>query len=345
MTPAPGADPAVVGPYLARVLDEPGWRDCTVEVIPGGRSNLTYLVSGRAGSVVLRRPPLRAVRPTAHDVAREHRVLSALAGTAVPVPAPVHLCTDPGVLGAPFYVMQRVDGVIARSSLPEGYADSPAERVAMTHGLVDVLADLHEVDPAAVGLTGFGRPDGYLGRQLRRWLGEWEALRDADRPTVDVLAAELAGRLPDAPSGPVVHGDYRLDNVVLDPADPGRVAAVLDWEMSTLGDPLADLGLLVVYWQQDRGGDAAVVTPSVTALPGFPSRAEVVERYAARTGRDVSSLPWYVGFGFFKLAVVVAGILARHRAGAMADNTDDGLAGVIEPLAESGRAALAASQL
>jgi aminoglycoside phosphotransferase (APT) family kinase protein len=334
-----------VGPYLARVLHEPGWRDCTVEVVAGGRSNLTYVVSGPAGSVVLRRPPLRAVRPTAHDVAREHRVLSALAGTAVPVPVPIHLCTDPGVLGAPFYVMQRVDGVIARGALPEGYADSPADRVAMTHGLVDVLADLHAVDPAAVGLTGFGRPDGYLARQLRRWLGEWEALRDADRPAVDALAAELAGRLPGAPSGPVVHGDYRLDNVVLDPADPGRVAAVLDWEMSTLGDPLADLGLLVVYWQQGRADDVAVVTRSVTALPGFPSRAEVVERYAARTGRDVSALPWYVGFGFFKLAVVVAGILARQKAGAMADNTDDGLAGVIEPLAESGLAALTASQL
>jgi aminoglycoside phosphotransferase (APT) family kinase protein len=162
---------------------------------------------------------------------------------------------------------------------------------------------------------------------------------------VDALAAELSERLPAAPAGPVVHGDYRLDNVVLDPADPGRVAAVLDWEMSTLGDPLADLGLLVVYWQQDERPGAPVVTPSVTALPGFPGRLDVVERYAARTGRDVSALPWYVGFGYFKLAVVVAGIVARHRAGAMADNTDDGLAGLIEPLAGGGREALAAPHL
>ena len=294
---------------------------------------------------MLRRPPLRAVRPTAHDMTREHRVLSALVGTAVPVPRPLHLCTDPDVLGAPFYVMQRVDGVIARGSLPPGYADTPAERAAMTAALVDVLADLHAVDPAAVGLAGFGRPDGYLARQLRRWLGEWQALRDADRPAVDALAAELADRLPDAPGGPVVHGDYRLDNVVLDPADPGRVTAVLDWEMSTLGDPLADLGLLLVYWQQGRAGDAAVVTPSVTALPGFPSRGDVVARYAGRTGRDVSALPWYVAFGFFKLAVVVAGILARHRAGAMADNSDGGLARVIDPLADSGRAALSRPDL
>ncbi len=341
-TPAPGADPAVVGPYLARVLSDPGWRDCSVELIAGGRSNLTYAVTAPAGTLVLRRPPLRAVRPSAHDVAREHRVLSALAGTAVPVPTPVHLCTDPEVLGAPFYLMQRVEGVVARESFPPGYAQTPAERVAATHALVDVLADLHAVDPAAVGLTGFGRPDGYLARQLRRWLGEWEALREADLPVVDALAAELARGLPaGAPSGPVVHGDYRLDNVLLDPADPGRVAAVLDWEMSTLGDPLADVGLLLVYWQQGRPADAPAVTRSVTGLPGFPTRDEVVQRYAARTGRDVSALPWYVGLGFFKLAVVVVGIVARARAGAMADDTGAALADVIEPLAEYGREALA----
>ena len=312
-------------------------------LIAGGRSNLTYAVTSAAGSLVLRRPPLRAVRPTAHDVAREHRVLSALAGTPVPVPRPVHLCTDPGVLGAPFYLMQRVDGFFVRDTFPAGYADAPADRVAITDALVDVLAELHAVDPAAVGLAGFGRPEGYLARQLRRWRGEWEALRDADRPAVDALAAALTERLPDSPGGPVVHGDYRLDNVMLDPADPGRVVAVLDWEMSTLGDPLADLGLLAVYWQQGLPPGAPVITSSVTALPGFPTRSEVVERYAARTGRDVSALPWYVGFGFFKLAVVVAGIVARHRAGAMADNTDDGLSGLIEPLTEGGRAALAGS--
>ena len=336
----PGADPGVVGPYLAGALGDPGWADCTVEVVAGGRSNLTYVVTSPAGEVVLRRPPLRAVRPTAHDMAREHRVLTGLAGTAVPVPRPLHLCTDPAVLGAPFYVMQRVHGVIARGALPAGYADSPAERVAMTEGLVDVLADLHAVDPAAAGLGDFGRPDGYLARQARRWSGEWQALRDADRPAVDALAAELSRSVPSAPSGPVVHGDYRLDNVVLDPAEPGRVAAVLDWEMSTLGDPLADLGLLLVYWRQADDLGRPGITPSVTGLPGFPTRAEVARRYAERTGRDVSALPWYVAFGFFKLAVVVAGIAARQRAGAMADNTDAGLADAIEPLAEAGRAAL-----
>lgn len=339
----PGADPAVVGPYLARVLDDPGWADSAVEVVAGGRSNLTYFVTSPAGEVVLRRPPLRAVRPTAHDMAREHRVLSGLAGTAVPVPRPLHLCTDTEVLGAPFYVMERVRGVIARGALPPGYAETETERTAAADALVDVLADLHAVDPAAVGLGDFGRPDGYLARQARRWSGEWQALRDADRPAVDELAGRLAASVPEAPSGPVVHGDYRLDNVVLDPADPGRIAAVLDWEMSTLGDPLADLGLLLVYWRQGR--DDPGVTPSVTGLPGFPTRAQLVERYAARTGRDVAALPWYVGFGFFKLAVVVAGIAARQRAGAMADNTDDRIGDAIDPLAAAGLDALGGTVL
>jgi len=334
----PGADPRVVGPYLARELGDGRWQKPTVEIVVGGRSNLTYYVSSPAGSVVLRRPPLRAVRPTAHDMTREHRVLSALHRTAVPVPRPLLLCADPDVLGAPFYVMERVDGVIARDHLPEGYAP-PARRPAMTDALVDVLADLHDVDPAAVGLEGFGRPDGYLDRQLRRWAGEWQALRTGDEPPgVDALAAELVAKVPREPSGPVVHGDYRLDNVVLDPADPTRVAAVLDWEMSTLGDPLADLGLLLVYWQPAPG---TVVTPSVTSLPGFPGRSALVERYATRRDVDPSALPWYVALGCFKLAVVVAGIVARQRAGAMVDNTDDGLGARIGPLAEAGLSALA----
>ena len=337
----PGADPRVLGPYLARQLDDARWAAPTVEVVAGGRSNLTYYVSSPAGSVVLRRPPLRAVRPTAHDMTREHRVISALHGTAVPVPRPLLLCTDPDVLGAPFYVMERVDGVIARDRLPDGYAP-PERRPALTDALVDVLADLHDVDPAAVGLAGFGRPDGYLDRQLRRWAGEWQALRAGDDlPGVDALAEELVAKVPREPSGPVVHGDYRLDNVVLHPTDPTRVAAVLDWEMSTLGDPLADLGLLLVYWQPAPG---TVVTPSVTSQPGFPPRSALVSRYAARRDVDLAALPWYVALGCFKLAVVVAGIVARQRAGAMVDNTDDGLGARIGPLAEAGRSALAGDE-
>jgi aminoglycoside phosphotransferase (APT) family kinase protein len=347
-----GAEPSVVGPYLERVLDDPAWRDCEVGLVTGGRSNLTYLVTCPSGTLVLRRPPLRAVRPTAHDMAREYRVLRALTGTPVPVPTPVHLCEDTAVLGAPFYVMERVDGVIARPGLPDGYATEPAQRAAIADTLVDVLADLHAVDPAGVGLADFGRPDGYLARQVRRWVTQWDGWRDRDRPDLDQLAAALAERLPRHPSGPVVHGDYRLDNVVLDRSDPGRIAAVLDWEMSTLGDPLADLGLLLVYWTQadDELAEQAWVVPRVTALPGFPRRTDVVRRYAERSGRDVSDLAWYVAFGFFKLAVVVAGIAARERAGAMVSATDgdgarggaagDALAAVIDPLVARGRAVL-----
>jgi aminoglycoside phosphotransferase (APT) family kinase protein len=341
-----GADAGVVGRYVARVQSEPAWLDSRVEVISGGRSNLTYAVTSSAGELVLRRPPLRAVRPTAHDMVREYRVLTALAGTAVPVPATVHLCTDPDVLGAPFYLMERVSGVIARGSLPPGYAEEPAERAAVAHGLLDVLADLHAVSPAEVGLADFGRPDGYRERQLRRWVGEWEALRDQERPDLDRLAADLATAVPDGASGSIVHGDYRLDNVVLHPERPGEVRAVLDWEMSTLGDPLADLGLLLVYWRQgkdDRLGGTAI--PSVTALPGFPSRRQVADRYAERTGRDISPLPWYVAFGFFKLAVVVVGILARQRAGAMTGDVASGVAATIDGLVAGGRRALDTADL
>ncbi|HEX5493128.1 MAG TPA: phosphotransferase family protein [Mycobacteriales bacterium] len=331
-----------MGPYLAGVLDEPSWRDCVVDLITGGRSNLTYTVTCPAGSLVLRRPPLAAVRPTAHDMGREFRVLRALAGSAVPVPRPLHLCVDPAVLGAPFYLMERVDGVVARPTLPDGYAPRPADRAAMAEALVATLADLHAVDPAEAGLADFGRPEGYLARQVRRWVTQWEGWRDRDRPDLDLLAARLAERVPAGPSGPVVHGDYRLDNVMFDPADPTRIAAVLDWEMSTLGDPLADLGLLLVYWSQadDEPLGGPAVVPAVTALPGFPNRAEVVSSYLRRTGRDGDDLAWYMAFGFFKLAVVVAGISARERAGAMVGSADDPPARAIEPLVRRGQEVL-----
>ena len=332
----------VVGPYLASALADERWSQCTVELIAGGMSNLTYVVSSAAGDVVLRRPPTSSVLPTAHDMAREHRVLSGLAGTAVPVPRTLALCGDPAVLGAPFYVMEKVDGVIVSKGLPPGFADTAEDRTALAWGLVDVLADLHAVDPVAVGLGDFGRPGGFLERQVRRWTRQWEASRDQDRPLLDGLAAELTASVPDSPSGPLVHGDYRLDNCLLDPDEPGRIRAVLDWEMSTLGDPLADVGLLLVYWQQhDDAVPRPTVTPPITGLPGFPSRRAVAARYAERSGRDISALPWYVAFGFFKLAVIVTGIVARVRAGAMAGKGDAKVASLVDPLAALGRAALA----
>jgi aminoglycoside phosphotransferase (APT) family kinase protein len=340
-----GADPGIVGPYLATVLAGPAWAECEVGLISGGKSNLTYLVASDAGRVVLRRPPLGHTLPTAHDVAREYKVIAALAGTPVPVPRALHLCTDLSVLGAPFLVMEYVAGPIARDGMPAGYAEAPEQRREIADALVDTLAALHAVEPAAVGLTDFGRPDGYLRRQVSRWGRQWEATPSQPLPALDALAAVLAERIPDGVSGPIVHGDFRLDNTVLDPDQPGRIAAVLDWEMSTLGDPLADLGLMLVYWTQaddDGVRRAATLVSQTTRLPGFPTRAEVAARYAATSGRDLTELPWYVAFGCFKLAVVAAGVVARAEAGAMVGEGFAGLGDALVPLVELGHETLRA---
>jgi aminoglycoside phosphotransferase (APT) family kinase protein len=337
----PGADAAVVGPYLAGVLGDAAWQQSDVELISGGKSNLTYRVTSAAGTVVLRRPPLSTVLPTAHDMVREHRVISALVGTDVPVPRTLHLCTDESVLGAPFYVMSEVDGHIVRGTLPPGYATKTTDRQQMSDALLDVLAALHAVDPAEVGLADFGRPAGFLDRNLRRWVRQWEASRASDLPPLDRLAADLAATLPVSPPPTVVHGDYRLDNVLFDRHDPARIRAVLDWELSTVGDPLTDLGLLLVYWAEPGDESAAAhVVGAVTALPGFPTRAALADGYARRTGRDLTALPWYISFGCFKLAVVVAGIAARVRQGAMVGPGFDGVGDAVVPLVERGRATL-----
>ncbi len=343
-TTVAGADPRVVGPYLAQVLGDVGWEQPEVTLIAGGKSNLTYRIDSPAGSVVLRRPPLGHVLPTAHDMGREYRVMAALADTPVPVPRMLHQCTDAEVLGQPFYVMELVEGHICRSELPPGYADRPEQRRAIGVGLVDVLADLHAVDPAVVGLGEFGRPAGYLGRQLARWGKQWEVTRIEGHEQLDVLAAALSATVPTTPRTGIVHGDYRLDNTMLHPTEPGRIAAVLDWELSTLGDPMADLGVLLVYWSQADDGDDrdnSSVIPAATVLEGFPTRAEVAALYAARTGADLTDLPWCEAFGFFKLAVICAGIVARFKGGAMVGSGFDGIEQRIAPLVELGRATLA----
>jgi aminoglycoside phosphotransferase (APT) family kinase protein len=335
-----GAERAKVGPYLAAALGDPAWAECTVSLISGGKSNLTYLVTGPPGQVVLRRPPLGHVLPTAHDMLREARVMRALAGTPVPVPAVLAVCEGPLVLGAPFYVMSRVDGLVCRDHFPPGYADTPAERGRIAAGLIRTLADLHAVDRDAVGLGDFGRPEGYLARQVRRWSVQWEATRTHSVPDLDDLAARLAAQIPDSGPATIVHGDFRLDNTMLDPREPGRILAVLDWEMSTVGDPLADLGLMLVYWSEPGEEDRPGAVASVTHLEGFPRRAEVAASYAQLTGRSIELLPWYVAFGCFKLAVVVQGIAARVAGGAMLGTGFDADDGLVAHLVGRGHAAL-----
>lgn len=285
----------------------------TGRLIEGGRSNLTYAVSDGTTKWVVRRPPLGHVLATAHDMKREHRVISALHPTDVPVPNPVLLCEDPdneAAPGSPFYVMEFVEGTPYRTADQLAPLGPQRTRDAVL-SLVDTLVELHAVDPAEVGLADFGRPEGFLDRQLRRWGKQLDASRNRDLAGIDELHATLGRRLPRSPAATVVHGDYRLDNVLMGEDD--RIKAILDWEMSTLGDPLTDLGLLVMYSLPLGMPDSPVSTTA--EAPGHPDPAELVARYAERSGRDVSAVSWYTAFAWFKLAVILEGIHYRYTQG------------------------------
>jgi len=323
----PGLDTAALRRYLDREHPALAGGPLRAELIPGGRSNLTYTVTDGTRTWVLRRPPLAHVLATAHDMGREYRVMSALAGSPVPVPGTVLLCTDAAVLGAPFYLMEKVDGAVYRTA--EDTATFTMEQAReLSAKLVEVLARLHAVDIDAVGLTDFGRPDGYLARQVRRWRGQLEKSRSRDVPGIDELADRLAVTVPPSRDAAIVHGDYRLDNVIVGPG--GDIVAVLDWEMSTLGDPLADVGLLLVYW------DTPVSMVSVSTAAGFLSAAEVVELYARITGRDLAELDWYIALGFYKLAVVAEGIYFRHSQGKTVGEGFEHFAGMPAAMVEQG---------
>jgi aminoglycoside phosphotransferase (APT) family kinase protein len=283
-----------------------------VQLIAGGRSNLTYRLDLDGGQVVLRRPPLGHVLPTAHDMNREYRVLSALSGTDVPVPQPLANCQDTDVIGAPFYLMRFVDGLVLRT-IQDGEILSAEQAAELSDLLAGMMATIHGVDYAAVGLADFGRPAGYLARQLSRWQRQWELSNTREMPGYAELVARLAAGLPESAEGTLVHGDFRLDNTLVRLGTPASIAAVVDWEMSTLGDPLADLGLTLSYWAD--GGEAFPdlnVGATVTALPGFYTRDQFAARYAELSGRDVSEVGYYIAFGYFKLAVVLEGIHARY---------------------------------
>ncbi|GAA3278588.1 phosphotransferase family protein [Dactylosporangium vinaceum] len=327
--------PDRLGPRLAGELGDERWREFEATLIAGGKSNLTFLLQSRAGSVVLRRPPTGERLPSAHDMGREARVQRALAPTPVPVPGILLEERTGDLLGVPFYVMEKVGGRIVRDELPAGYAPGPADRLAMADALVDVLADIHRVEPEAVGLGDYGRPAGFMARQLRRWRGQWDASKTHDVAELDELGARLTGAVPATRRSTIVHGDYRLDNCMLDEARPATIRAVLDWELSTLGDPLADLGMLLFYWREP-GEPRPLLTPAVTRGPGFPGRAHLAERYARRTGADLAGLAFYEAFAHFKFAVIAQGVAARAAAGAMAGQTFGDLDDEVRRIAAEG---------
>jgi aminoglycoside phosphotransferase (APT) family kinase protein len=275
-------------------------------------------------------------------MAREFRIISALGATDVPVPPAVALCDDAGVTGQPFYVMGFVDGRILRDAAGAEEQLDEAGRRRAGESLVDVLARIHAVDPDAVGLGDLGRREGYIARQLKRWNAQWQQSKAREVPAVDEAFAGLSAHVPEQGPAAIVHGDYRLDNTML--GDDGRVRAVLDWEICTLGDPLADVGLLMVYWSEAGDDVASALLSSPTVLPGFPTRAELRARYGEATGRDLSGLDYYVAFGYWKLACILEGVHARYAAGSMGD--DDGSAAFfaeqVERLARAAQDALAA---
>jgi len=286
-----------------------------IQLIAGGRSNLTYrlTISGPGGErvLVLRRPPLGHVLPTAHDMSREYRVLSALAGTDVPVAGPVAFCADADVIGAPFYLMEYVPGVVLRSRRDTA-ALTEQQNADLSERLADMLAAIHGVDTEAVGLSGLGRGAGYLTRQLARWQRQWELSNRREVPGYDDLVARLTATLPPEGETTLVHGDFRLDNVLVSLSPRPRISAVVDWEMATLGDPLADLGLTLVYWADPGEEGGFGPRADGTTSPGFLTRAGFAAGYARRTGRDISRIGYYMAFGYFKLAVVLEGIYARY---------------------------------
>jgi aminoglycoside phosphotransferase (APT) family kinase protein len=291
-----------------------------VSQFPGGHSNLTYLVRFGGAELVMRRPPLGPVPPKAHDMAREYRWLAALHPVFPLAPRPYVLCEDPAVIGSVFYVMERRRGIVVRHDEPLSLANHPGARQRVSEALIDTLADLHAVDISTPPVAALGKPAGFVARQIEGWTDRWHRSRIDDVPEMDRLATWLSRRIPPDPLQPsVVHGDFKLDNVLLDPLDLGRLVAVFDWEMSALGDPLVDLGIFLAYWSPTAPPLQQDALTTVTHRPGYLSKPEIVERYAARSGRDVGAIGWYETFALFKIAVVIQQIFFRYKRG----QTDD----------------------
>jgi aminoglycoside phosphotransferase (APT) family kinase protein len=317
-----GIDTANVTAWLAEhVGATPPFR---FDVIAGGHSNLTYLVQAVDGrKLVLRRPPLGHVLASAHDMGREHRIIAGLQGSGVPIPPALGLCSDEAVNGAPFYVMGYVEGIVVRDHATAVQTLTEAARANASRSLVDTMAAIHAVDLDAAGLSDLGRHEAYVERQLKRWYGQWNQQKTRELPLIDQVHDALVGMVPEQGPATIVHGDYRIDNTIVSP--DGDVQAVLDWEICTLGDPLADIGLLQVYWTGPSDRQSAWDARSTTA-PGFWDRAQTAERYAEVSGRDISNLDFYVAFGFWKLACVLEGVYARYLGGALGERDASELA-------------------
>ncbi len=332
--------PDVVGPRIAEATGESSWNEFSAELIAGGKSNLTFTLRSDAGELILRRPPTGELLPSAHDMGREARIQLGLASTEVPVPRIVLNEPSGEDLGVPYYVMEKVDGHVIRENLPSGYAEGDDDKAAMADAQIDAMVALHAVDQDAVGLGGLGRPEGYLERQLRRWLGQSEkssATVRADR--LPDLAARLGEHMPTSPSSRIIHGDFRMDNCVVDADDPSRIKAILDWELSTLGDPVADLAQTVLYWGDPDGPEVPLI-PSLTTGPGWPGPQRLLDRYCAATGTDPAQMPWYRAFATFKFAAIAQGVAARSAAGDMAGQDFGDIGPQIRELIEYGHSIL-----
>ncbi|WP_411278966.1 phosphotransferase family protein [Gemmatimonas sp.] len=322
-------DAAVLLAWLAETVPDtvPAGARLRIRQFPAGFSNLTYLITmehehGRR-ALVLRRPPRGVKAGIAHDVGREHGILEALHARGVPVPKPVARCDDAAVIGAPFYLMEHVDGVILRGTPPDSLtanvAAMPAKLAVLSQTFVQTLVQLHAVDVSTEPLASLGRPAGYVQRQVQGWTKRWVSSRTGDVPELDFVADWLEAHRPPDRATALVHNDFKLDNLVLEP-DLTRVRAILDWEMATIGDPLMDLGTTLAYWVEP--GDAPIFRAlglGITALPGNLTRAELVQTYGAHGGIDVSDAPFYYAFGLFKVAVIAQQIYARHVQGLTRD--------------------------
>jgi len=323
---------------LEAFLDEKGLGSGPMRAtrIGDGASNLTYLVEREGARVVLRRPPPPPLPPSAHDMVREARIQVCLKRGGVRVPEILAVCEDESLIGVPFYVMEEIVGAVVCDSVP-GALDTPEERHRLGFELVDGLAALHAVDYKSCGLETLGKPTGYLERQLRRWSGLWEVNATRELAACLEVGEQLKATMPESPPSTVVHGDYRFGNVMVGLEPPARLEAILDWEMATIGDPLADLGYLVASWSEPGAPDHPLLLTPVTAEPGFPTRAELVERYAERTGHDVSRLPWYEAFALWKASVFCEAIYGRFLRGERDDPWAGGLCAGVPRLLEVAR--------